>query len=153
MAVHNIIEYGFDTVSDYLLFRNAENINDLTFTHFLISNISKDMLVTANDEEKRFSSIANNLSRIHMTCSYIYTYEEPIICNVDTDWKKPKHILLKAYQENGVIKTLPAEKQKIKSEACFSNKFMTKRRRTLILLPLFINEENYGIIVTETEFN
>ncbi len=152
LAVHSITEYGFDTVSDYLLFRNANNINDLNFTHFLISNIPKDMLLSANDEEDRFRSIISNLSRMHTKCAYIYAYEEPVVCNSYEEWKRPRYLCLKAYSDNGTVNSVPVEKQRIKSENCLNNRFMSDRRRTLILFPLFINQENYGVLVTEMEF-
>ncbi len=152
MAVHNIIEYGFDAVSDYLQFRNAGNINDLNFTHFLISNIPKDMLIHATEEE-RYSSLVSNLSRMHTRCAYLYTYDKPVICETDSEWKRPRYLNLRAYFDDGEAASVPVNKQRIKSENCFDNRFMSNRRRTLILFPLFINNENYGVLVTELEFD
>ena len=153
LAVHNVIEHGFDAVSDYLLFSNVDNMNDLTFTHFLINNISKDMLVAGGDEETRYLSIVQNLSRMHMKCSYIYTYGESVINNGKTDWERPEYIYLRSYHDEDAVTAVPLSKQKIKSENCIKNKFMSNRRRTLILFPLFVNEENYGVIATEIEFD
>lgn len=153
LAIHNIIEYGFDVISDHLLFKNAENISDLTFMHFLINNISKDMLIAANDEEKRYLSIVENLSRMHMKCSYIYTYEEPIIHSAGANWKRPEYLYLKSFHDDNQAMALPPKKQKLKSESCLKNKFMSDRRHTLILFPLFVNDENYGVIASEIEFD
>ena len=153
LAIHNIIEHGFDVISDHLLFKNAANISDLTFMHFLINNISKDMLASTNDEEKSYLSIVKNLSRMHMKCSYIYTYDEPVIFNEDMDWKRPEYIYLKSYFDDNEVVSLPIKKQKLKTEACLKNKFISDRRRTLILLPLFVNDENYGIVAAEIEFD
>lgn len=152
LAVHNVIEHGFDAVSDYLLFSNVNNINDLTFTHFLISNISKDMLVAENDEEKRYLSIVENLSRMHIRCCYIYTYNEIIVHSGKDDWIRPEHIYLRSYHDENEAVSVSPSKQKIKSVGCIKNKFMSDRRRTLILFPLFVNEENYGIMAAEPEF-
>ncbi len=152
LAVHNIIEYGFDAVSEYLLFSNAANINDLTFTHFLINNISKDMLVAVNDEEKRYCSLVENLARMHTKSAYICTYGEPLICESRESWKRPAYMYLKAYHDDGNAVALPAEKQKLRSSSFLKNKLLEGRRRTLILFPLFVNKENYGIIAAEMDF-
>ncbi len=151
LSVHNIIEQGFDAVSDYLLYCNANDKNELTFTHFLINNISKDMLVAGNDEEKRYLSIVENLSRVHMNCSYIYTYEEPIISRSNSDWKRPQYMYLRSYHDDGKVVSVPPSEQKIRT-CSFLNK-MSDHRRTLVLFPLFTNEENYGIIAADIEFD
>ena len=150
LAVHNVIEQGFDAVSDYLLSANADEKNDLIFTHFLINNISKDMLVAGNDEDKRYLSIVENLSRMHMKCSYIYTYDEPVINRGKPGWKRPQYMYLRSYHDEEQIVSVPHNEQKTRT-CSFLNK-MSSRRRTLILFPLFTNEENYGIIATEMEF-
>lgn len=153
IAVHNIIEYGFDTVSDYLLYRNADNVNELTFTHFLINNIPKDMLVAGNDEENRYLALVEKLSRMHIRCSYIFTYAEPVIYNQEEEWKKPEHLYLKAYHNENTAVSIPAEKQEVKTDTCIGDKLICDNRRTLILFPLFINNENYGIMAAETELD
>lgn len=151
LAVHNVIEQGFDAVSDYLLFRNANDKEELTFTHFLINNISRDMLIAGSDEEKRYLSIVENLSRMHMKCSYIYTYEETIISNCPSEWKRPQYMYLRSYHDDGNVVSVPPEKQKTRTSSFLHGK-MSDRRRTLVLFPLFSNEENYGIIAAELEF-
>ncbi len=152
LAVHNIIEQGFDAVCDYLMLKNVENINDLTFTHFLIDNISKDMLIADRDEEKRYLSIVENLARMHMKCSYIYTYDKPVSYDGEAEWVLPSDLYLKSYCDNGVAASIAEENQHIDTVACFNNRFMSDRRRTLILFPLFLNKEHYGVIVSEIEF-
>ena len=88
-----------------------------------------------------------------MKSAYIYTYSEPVICNNDKEWKRPRYLCLKSYSDEGRTEYIPLEKQRIKSENCLNNRFMPERRRTMILFPLFLNQENYGVLVTETEFD
>lgn len=152
LAVHNVIEQGFDAVADYLLYCNANDKNDLTFTHFLINNISKDMLVAGADEKQRYLSIVENLSRMHMKCSYIYTFEEPVLSHSSADWKRPQYMYLRSYHDDEKVENVPFNEQKVRTSSFLRNK-MSDRRRTLVLFPLFTNEENYGIIATEMEFD
>lgn len=152
LAIHNVIEYGFDVAADYLLVQNAEKMNDSLFTNFLINNIAKDMLVSSENEGDGYKSLVENFPRMHMKSGYIYTYDEPALFGRENDWKRPENLNLKAYYDSDSAVAVPADKQSVKSGECLSNDNFSDRRRTFILFPLFINEENYGIIAAEMQF-
>ena len=152
IAVHNIIEYCFETVSDFILTSNRQSIDDLTFTHFLINNITKDMTVEGNDEEKRYFSIVHNLYRTHMNSSFIYTYADPVVHTKTMEWQRPAHLYLKSYHDGETLTAVKKDSQIIDSLDCICNEFTPDRRRTVILFPLFMNEEHYGVIVSEIEY-
>lgn len=152
ISVHEIIEYCLETIADKILVAHGEAIDDLTFTHFLINNIAKDMTINGNDEEKCYFSIINNLYRTHMNSSYIYTYAEPVIHTGSMEWHRPKYLYLKSYHDGECLTAVKSEAQRIKSEDCIINDFTPNRRRTVILFPLFMNEEHYGVITCEIEF-
>jgi len=151
IAIHHVIEYGYDAVAAYMLKRHSSMMDDLTFTHFLISNITKDMTVNGNDEVKCYRSVMNNLYRTHTRSSYIYSYGDPVAHTQDTEWRRPDKLFLKAYHDGDRIEALMPEQQCMDSLACISNSFTPDRRRTVILFPLFMNEEHYGVIVSEAE--
>ncbi len=152
LAIHNIIEYCFEAFSDYMLTSNREAMDDLTLTQFLINNIAKDMTVNGSDEQKSYLSIVNILYRIHMNSSYIYTYADPVVNWKYNDWKLPPRLWLKSYHDGDVLTAVKPEEQLISSPDCITNQFTPDRRRTLILFPLFLNEEHYGVIVSEIEY-
>ncbi len=152
IAIHNVIEYCFDAFSDSMLKANREAIDDLTFTHFLINNIAKDMTVEGSDEEKSYFSIVHNLYRTHMNSSFIYTYADPIVHTKTMEWRLPAHLYLKAYHDGETLTAVKKDAQMIDSLDCISNDFTPDRRRTVILFPLFLNEEHYGVIVSEIEY-
>ena len=152
ISVHDMIEYCFENIADKLLVSHGESIEDLTFTHFLINNIAKDMTINGNDEEKCYFSIVNNLYRTHMRSSYIYTYAEPVIHTNTMEWIRPKYLYLKSYHDGECLTAVKNEAQRIDSLSCITNDFTPDRRRTVILFPLFMNEEHYGVIACEIEF-
>ncbi len=152
IEIHNIIEYCLVIFSDFILATNREAIDDLTFTHFLINNIAKDMTVQCSDEEKSYFSIVNNLYRTHMNSSYIYTYADPVVHTKAMEWQLPSRLYLKAYHDGETLTAVKKEAQMLDSLACISNDFTPDRRRTVILFPLFLNEEHYGVIVSEIEY-
>ncbi len=152
VEIHNIIEYCFEAFADFMLTSKRETIDDLTFTHFLINNIAKDMTVDGSDEEKSYFSIVNILYRTHMNSSFIYTYIDPVIHKKTMEWKLPSRLYLKAYHDGETLTAVKKEAQMIDSLDCISNDFTPDRRRTVILFPLFLNEEHYGVIVSEIEY-
>ncbi len=141
-----------DIISERIISNHYSVRDDMTFTHFLISNITKDMTIYGNDEEKCFFSIVNNLYRVHMDSSYIYTYESPILHTAKSEWKLPETVYLRAYHDGDKLATVTGEARKISSSDIISNQFTpVDRRRTMVVSPLFMNEEQYGIIVSELD--
>lgn len=127
-------------------------IDDMTFTHFLISNITKDMTAYGSDESKCFFSIVNNLYRVHMDSSYIYTYEKPVIHTNRTEWESPEMVYLQAYHDGDKLAAVTGEARKISCTDILTNEYTpSDRRRTMIVSPLFVNEEQYGVIVCELD--
>lgn len=127
-------------------------VDDMTFTHFLISNITKDMTAYGSDESKCFFSIVNNLYRVHMDSSYIYTYENPVLHPAGSEWERPETLYLQAYHDGDKLAAVTGEARKIPADSILNNEYTPKsRRRTMIVSPLFVNEEQYGIIVCELE--
>ncbi|MGN0641993.1 MAG: diguanylate cyclase [Huintestinicola sp.] len=152
VALYDTMEYCLEIIASRTLTMHYSKMDDLTFTHFLISNITKDMTIYGSDEEKCYFSIVNNLYRIHMASSYIYTYSEPIIHTNKMEWRLPETIQLKAYHDGDRLTALTGDAQQILSSDFFCNDHTPTRRRTMIVSPLFMNEEQYGIIVSELEY-
>ncbi len=151
-AIHNIIEYCFEYFAETMLRVSRESKEDLIFTHFLINNIAKDMIVQGSDEGKSYFSIVNNLHRTHMNSSYIYIYDNPVIHVQSMEWKLPEKLYLKSFHDGEELVSVKADEQELSSLQCISNIFTPDRRRTVILFPLFLNEEHYGVIAGEIEY-
>jgi diguanylate cyclase (GGDEF)-like protein len=146
----DIIANCLETASERIIVHHYSSVDDLTFTHFLISNITKDMTVYESDEEKCFFSIVNNLYRVHLDSSYIYTYETPVVHAKTMDWNKPEMVYLRAYHDGDRIAAVTGEARKLKSSEILKNSFTpTDRQQNMVISPIFMNEEQYGIIVCE----
>lgn len=152
LGVHEVSEYFNEAIIGHTISDHYDKINDITFTNFLINNITKDMTISGSDEEKSYFSIVNDLYRIHMDSCYIYAYDEPIIHTNKMEWIKPPVMSLKAFHDGEHISAVTGESQKMSTSDYFRNKFTPERRRTSIAFPLFMNEEQYGVILYETSF-
>ncbi len=153
IKIQEIINYALSETADRVLNKHYAKVDDLTFTHFLINNITKDMTIHGSNEEKCYFSIVNNLYRIHMASSYIYTYANPIVHTAAMKWTLPENIYLKSYHNGDKLAAITGEAQIMPCSQYFYNFFTPDRRRTAIISPLFLNEEQYGIIVSELEFD
>ncbi len=152
ISISGIMCVCLEITADRLVNLYYTKVSDITFTHFLISNITKDMTVYGDDEEKCYFSIVNNLYRAHMDSSYIYTYENPIFHLSKSLWRLPETVYLKAYHDGNKIAALTGESQKIPSGSIITNEYTPEDRcRIMIISPLFVNEEQYGVIVCETD--
>lgn len=152
LGVHKVSEYFTEAIISHTMSDHYDEMNDITFTNFLINNITKDMTISGSDEEKSYFSIVNDLYRIHMDSCYIYAYDEPIIHTNKMEWIKPPVMSLKAFHDGESISAVAAESQKMSTSDYFCNRFTPERRRTSIVFPLFMNEEQYGVILYETSF-
>ncbi|MCI7766876.1 MAG: GGDEF domain-containing protein [Oscillospiraceae bacterium] len=152
ISVDNITENLTEAAAERIIGIHYSKIEDITFTHFLISNITKDMTIYGNNVEKCFFAVVNNLYRAHVDSSYIYVYEEPVVHGVKSSWILPDTVLLRAYHDGDRLATVTGEAQKISTSAILENMYTpADRRRTTVVFPLYMNEEQYGVMVFEME--
>lgn len=152
LNVLKILEGSMEVASECIVNMHYTTMNDITFTHFLIGNITKDMTIYDSDDEKCYFSIVNDLYRAHVDSSFVYTFEEPIIHDPKSEWKLPETILLRAYNDGDKLAAVTGEACKLSSSSIITNQYTPNdRNRIMVVSPLFMNEEQYGVIVCEME--
>ena len=152
LNVLKILEGSMEVASECIVNMHYTTMNDITFTHFLIGNITKDMTIYDSDDEKCYFSIVNDLYRAHVDSSFVYTFEEPIIHDPKSEWKLPETILLRAYNNGDKLAAVTGEACKLPSSRIITNQYTPNdRNRIMVVSPLFMNEEQYGVIVCEME--
>lgn len=152
LNVLKILEGSMEVASECIVNMHYTTMNDITFTHFLIGNITKDMTIYDSDDEKCYFSIVNDLYRAHVDSSFVYTFDEPIIHDPKSEWKLPETILLRAYNDGDKLAAVTGEACKLPSSGIITNQYTPNdRNRIMVVSPLFMNEEQYGVIVCEME--
>ena len=136
--------------------RNAAFCKDkLDDNHFLTwqtNSITRDMLVFEAYDDRAYQTVVDKLTRLHMNSSYLFSYEPAIINDKDEEWKTPEYVKLKAYHNGAEAIQLPPDKQNIRGDKLFDNPYLpSDRRYSLVVSPLFSNEEHYGILLCEME--
>lgn len=139
-------------ITDFIIGQFYRDQTDSATCSFLISNIAKDMIMFMTDEEQCFYSIINNMSRIHIRSSFIYTYEKVIMNSPGAQWVNPKNLYLKAYHTGEKLVTPKGDDQIIPTNEYINNVYSeVSKRRTLVLYPLYSNEEQYGLLLCDVE--
>lgn len=143
-----------DHLLDYSMQQQYILRTNLTYSNFLISNINKDMMINCNDEEKSFFSIINNLYRVNFKSSYIYIFRYPIVHYQYEKWNVPDYLYLKSYHIGRNLQQVDPPEQRMVTFDCIHNEYTPKDRRfTFVMVPLFSNEEQYGLFVCELDLN
>ena len=154
LAVEQLHEMFLDHLLDYSMQQQYLLRTNLTYSNFLISNINKDMMINSNDEEKSFFSIVKNLYRVNFKSSYIYVFNQPVVHYQYEEWIMPGNLYLKSYHIGQKLKRVEPPEQQISVYHCIANRYMPRDRRyTFVMVPLFSNEEQYGLFICELDYN
>ncbi len=129
-----------------------DNLADNYFMTWQTNSITRDMLVFDSYDDQSYFSVIDKLQRLHMTASYLIAYEPAVINRKNDRWKLPDTLYLKAYHNQSEAIQLPQDKQMLRPDELFSNPYIPKDRQyTLVVSPLFSNEEHYGLLMCEIE--
>lgn len=154
LAAEQIHEAFLDHLLDYSMQQQYLLRTNLTYSNFLISNINKDMMINSNDEEKSFFSIVKNLYRVNFKSSYIYVFHQPVVHYQYEEWVMPENLYLKSYHIGKMLQRVEPPEQQVSVYHCISNRYMPRDRRyTFVMVPLFSNEEQYGLFICELDYN
>ncbi len=127
-------------------------LDDNYFLTWQTNSITRDMLVFEAYDDRAYRTVVDKLTRLHMTSSYLFSYEPAIVNHKNDRWNMPETLKLKAWH-NQCDPVIPSEEeQDIPSSELFSNKYLPKDRRyTMVVSALFSNEEHYGLLLCELE--
>lgn len=129
-----------------------EKLSNNYFMTWQTNSMTKDMLIFDAYDDEAYRSVIDKLTMLHVKSSYLYVYEPQIVNTKHDVWKFPEKMMLKAYHNMGGAQLLPADKQMISPKEIFSNPyFPADRRYTMVCMPLFTNEEHYGLLICELE--
>ena len=129
-----------------------EKLSNNYFMTWQTNSITKDMLIFDAYDDEAYRSVIDKLTMLHVKSSYLYVYEPQIVNTKHDVWKFPEKMMLKVYHNMDKPQLLPADKQIISPKEIFSNPyFPADRRCTMVCMPLFSNEEHYGLLICELE--
>ncbi|MDE5864540.1 MAG: GGDEF domain-containing protein [Lachnospiraceae bacterium] len=109
----------------------------------------RDILRFDKGNDQSYAVVMENLEWLNIHNAYLYTFEEPIIHLYKEKFKRPEEYYLKATLVRDKVQSIPPMDQKKSFSEIFSNDEMNQERHSLVMLPLFFNEMNYGFILCD----
>lgn len=151
---HLILNQTFIQIYKIIAERNAacckEKLDDNEFLAWQTNSITRDMLVFDAYDDRAYETVVDKLTRLHLDSSYLFSFEPALTNKASDTWQPPEYVYLKAYHNRGDAIQLAPEDQPVKYKEIFANKFLPQDRRyTIVVSPLFSNEEHYGILFSE----
>lgn len=122
----------------------TENLEKIT------EAITRDMLLFEGYDDGSMAHLLDNLHRIHIKASYLYLLGENKTFQCGERWQPPRCLYLKARQMEQKVEVIPADKQRVTFSKILHNSFYPQDRRyTMLIMPLFLKEEQYGLFICE----
>ncbi len=120
----------------------------------LLTNITGDILQQhpyAN-ETHRFESVIDKLQRLECSSSYLYFYEDRIPYMGREHWENPKKCYIRARHDGKKSNVYDEFEKAVECQKIFSQENMSSERRySMLVLPLFSNDVQYGVTMMEGE--
>ena len=152
LRLNSIIVRIYKLISERDVRVSEAKIRDNIYMTWLTNSITRDMLVFDAYDDEAYRSVVDKLRKLHVTSSYLYVYDKIVEHRKDQNWKLPEGIKLKAWHNMGKTMLPSPEEQSIAPNELLTNKFFVHDRRcTMICLPLFTNEEHFGMLICEME--
>ncbi len=134
--------------------RNAayarESLEDNYNLSWQTNSITRDMLIFEAYDDRSYQTVVDKLVQLHMDSSYLFIYEPEIVNRKTDTFRMPDYIKLKSWHNRGEAVLQAPDDQLIRSDNLFSHKYLPQDRRyTMVLSPLFSNEEHYGLLMCE----
>lgn len=119
----------------------------------LINSMTVDMFRMEDEGRIPYERALDNLNSIGIQTAYLFTFEEPVYHPREIPFKKPDKLLFRAYYNKKEAVAIPEHLQLIDTDNIFTHdKLPNDRRVTMVLSPLFSDEELYGILMSEMHY-
>ncbi len=113
-----------------------------------------NVFLVENQNEIPYEQLLGSLNGIGFKKSMLYLFQGNVKNQGSFDWMPPASILFKAISDENGLRSLPEEQQLLRTESIFENEFINgDGPRTMIVSPLFVGADLYGLLVNELEIS
>ena len=118
----------------------------------VINRRMSEVFLSETEENTPYDRLIKGMADIGLQRSLLYLFQGNVRGRDGYKMKLPTSLLLKAVSDKDGSRTLPEEQQLLRTECIFENEFITgDERRTMIVSPLFVGEDMYGLLVNELQ--
>jgi diguanylate cyclase (GGDEF)-like protein len=121
---------------------------------YQLRDVLVQMVLRIHDYHEQLHSIIPRLRSIDINCLYLYLYDKPVRHSRNEPWSHPPLVNLALGYNNDDNWILEAGKygrvsQRLPWEKVISHEYLPRKRYTLLLKSLFVEEESLGLILME----
>ncbi|MBQ9870733.1 MAG: GGDEF domain-containing protein [Eubacterium sp.] len=145
-----------NAIQSELAFTMSRELNNATHQHkssiWGSVYITRDTLISSGNESLCFSLIMDKLyHNSGFQSSYIYLYDKTATQLPNGTWQIPDYVMFQASMLDGKVTVFSGDDRILPSSMIFQNKYTpNSRRHTLTITPIFTNEVQHGLFVSET---
>ncbi|MDO5560301.1 MAG: GGDEF domain-containing protein [Oscillospiraceae bacterium] len=137
-------------ISTYGKITNLDKFEELRQNDDIINAIANDVIITGEYDSKAFYPVMKRLSSIGFESSYLLLFDTPIMNTKSNKWAIAKNISLCFVQHRDSIRYY-SDSVLLRLDELFNNPYIQpSENNTLVLSPLFSNEELYGLLICDT---
>ena len=134
--------------------RTSDKSNERARLSRMVNQQTGDIFLMSSDDDIPYEQLLGGLYSVGFKKSLLYLFQRSVHNKGGKDWKCPKSILLKAMSDSNGIRAMSDEQQLWRTEQVFTNDFTeTEDRRTMVVFPLFVGADLYGMLVNELDAN
>lgn len=151
--INKVYMHLYRNISNSLYFsyekQVARNINQQFMQFF-----AQEIFSFERGDDSSYTYLLSKADHFGIQNAYIYMYEEPKYYFQNENFKVPEYLLLKTVMENGKIASVSSADQRIHCSNLLNNTYVhLPSNKAMMLFPLYTNEELYGIIICDYDFD
>ncbi len=109
----------------------------------------KDIMGFEKGTDQTYTVLLEHLGWLDIRNAYVYVFEQPMLHLYQEETQLPDKLYLKAVLKNGSVKNILGVNQQVALKDIFSNRHIEEDGRAKVLLPLFSNEMQYGVLLCD----
>lgn len=130
--------------------RNYALISENARANFLLTGISRDMMQSSTGEKGNTFAALEKMMLLGARSTGMYRYRDSFINKADREITLPDTIRLLGYQVGDKIVTVEASDEAyVPINKCLDNDYMPDEPKTMVMIPLYTNEVQYGVLVCD----
>lgn len=142
--------YRMLSFSGLSISRNDENKSE--HLSRLVNQQTGDIFLMSLENDIPYEHLLEGLYSVGFHRSFLYLFQGNVHNSGKGNWKCPNSMLLKAIGDEHGIRALSEEQQLLRTDLLFTNENIPEdKRRTMVVFPLFVGADLYGLLVNELD--
>lgn len=150
LELHNLMARMEQKLMEWMSIEMARREKDTIAVNHITNYITRDILMLQGEAEENYAHSLGQLINMDIRHSFLYVWETPQENLKGQKWIPPEYALLKAYQKDKDIVSVPRTDQKVMVEDLFCHTlFGEENRYSYFVLDLFSKSDQLGLYICD----